>query len=605
MRGVRLKIRTKILLLAAVPAAILTGTGVCTYLAAHEVLGAVREVQDEAFVMSEAAHRLQADVLGIQQRLSEAAAARDTDGMNEELGKAEARYRSALQELDRFEDRLRRAGDAKGVDTVRRLRKRLAAYHDLGVETARTFVRSGPAEGNPRMGAFGAAAAALYSDLAPFIEARAGAARQGTERIAGLVRRLRNGVGAGAGAGALLVLALGAWVAADLLRRLNRVTSTFRKMSSGHTDLTLRLPLSYVTCADLKACGHTECASYGKAEACWSHVGSMQLLRDRVQCPSVLSGKVEDCSECPAFKAVERDEFDTMANWFNVLVEKVRYLVLRASESSAELAAASEELSASTNQIAAGNEEISAQANQVAAASGEISTTVVQVARSIQSVREASGEASRVAADGVPVINEAVGALREIATVVEQAAETVGSLGERSDKIGMILEVIEDIADQTNLLALNAAIEAARAGQHGRGFAVVADEVRKLAEKTVKATRQIAETITAIQTESGRAVAAMAQGRETVRSGVDLGEKGALAVRLMEQSVSKAAAQNQQIAAATEQMTGSVGLLRDGTEQIARGIRMSAEAAAELAATSETVAKRAEELREITASFRV
>ncbi len=605
MRRLRLRIRTKILLLAAVPAAILAATGACTYLAAHEVFDSVRGIRDEALVLSEAAHQLQVDVIQIQQWLTDVSATRGRDGLDDGLEEAEARYRSARQGLDRFEDWFQEAGDAKGVETVVGLRERLAVYHDLGLKMAQAYVRGGPAEGNPMMGAFDEAAKALYADLTPFLEAQIGAAREGAERVAGLVGRLRAGVGAAAAAGVILVLALGTWIAADILRRLNRTTSTLRKMASGHTDLTLRLPLQYLNCSDLKKCGHSECASYGKKEACWSHVGSMQLLKDKVQCPGVLSGKIKDCSECLAFKAVELDEFDTMANWFNVFVEKIRYLVLRASESSADLAAAAEELSAATNQIAAGNEEISAQANQVAAASGEISTTVGQVARSIESVREASGEASRVAAEGVPVINEAVGSLREIATVVEEAAETVGSLGERSDKIGMVIEVIEDIADQTNLLALNAAIEAARAGEHGRGFAVVADEVRKLAEKTVKATREIAETITAIQTESEKAVVAMAQGRETVQSGVDLGEKGARAVRRMEQSVSEAAAQNQQIAAATEQMTGSVRLLRDGTEQIAQGIRMSAEAAAELAATSDTVAKRAEELREITASFRV
>ena len=605
MRRLRLRIRTKILLLAAVPAAILAATGACTYLAAHEVFDSARGIRDEALVLSEAAHQLRVDVLEIQQWLTDVSATRGRDGMDDGFEKAEARYRSARQGLDRLEDRFREAGDARGVEAVRGLRERLAAYYDLGVKTAHAYVRGGPAEGNPMMGAFDEAAGALYADLTRFVQAQIAAAREGTERVVDLVGRLRTGVGAAGAGGAVLVLALGTWVAADILGRLTRTTSTIRQMSSGYTDLTLRLPLRYLNCSDLKKCGHSECTSYGKKEACWSHVGSMQLLKEKVQCPSVLSGKVSDCSECPAFKAVELDEFDTMANWFNIFVEKVRYLVLRASESSADLAATAEELSASTNQIAAGNEEISAQANQVAAASGEISTTVDQVARNIESVRLASGEASRVAAEGVPVINETVDSLREIATVVREAAETVGALGQRSDKIGMVIEVIEDIADQTNLLALNAAIEAARAGEHGRGFAVVADEVRKLAEKTVKATREISETITAIQTESEKAVAAMTQGRETVQSGVDLGEKGARAVRRMERSVSEAAAQNQQIAAATEQMTGSVQMLRDGTQQIAQGIRMSAEAAAELAAASDTVAKRAEELREITTSFRV
>src|SRR6476661_2395676 len=109
--------------------------------------------------------------------------------------------------------------------------------------------------------------------------------------------------------------------------------------------------------------------------------------------------------------------------------------------------------------------------------------------------------------------------MHEIRTVVSTAAGRVEELGALGEKIGTVVETIDDIAEQTNLLALNAAIEAARAGEHGKGFAVVADEVRKLAERSSRETKQIAQLIAQVQAGTQDAVSAMEAGSVRVEHG--------------------------------------------------------------------------------------
>jgi len=195
--------------------------------------------------------------------------------------------------------------------------------------------------------------------------------------------------------------------------------------------------------------------------------------------------------------------------------------------------------------------------------------------------------------------------MRGIADSAAETAKRVEGLGQRSNQIGEIIGTIDDIADQTNLLALNAAIEAARAGEQGRGFAVVADEVRKLAERTRRATKEIAEMIQSIQTETHGAVEVMQAGTQQVKLGVESTTRAGASLREIIQTSEAAGAMVTAIASAAAAQRGATEEISANIEQIAAITQGTAAGAKESAKAVHELSTLAMDLQAMVGKFKV
>ncbi len=194
----------------------------------------------------------------------------------------------------------------------------------------------------------------------------------------------------------------------------------------------------------------------------------------------------------------------------------------QASDISARVATAAEQLSAQVEQVTEGTIVQRDRTASAATAIEEMNATVLEVASSAEKARVQAGETYEKAGQGADVVAQVVEAMGEVNIVAEALSNDIKALGSQVEAIGSVMGVISDIADQTNLLALNAAIEAARAGDAGRGFAVVADEVRKLAENTMSATTEVGSSITGIQQSTAANIAQFEKAAKIISDATNL-----------------------------------------------------------------------------------
>jgi methyl-accepting chemotaxis protein len=332
-------------------------------------------------------------------------------------------------------------------------------------------------------------------------------------------------------------------------------------------------------------------------------------------------------------EVIRKDEIGQLADALVSIQSRLHRVLKQVNESAEQVAASSEELTASAEQSSQAVNRVAESISDVAQVAEkqmkavdktsvvveEMSAGIQQAAATSNQVAEHSAQVAEKAKEGDKAVVKAISQMVHIEETVNNSAQVVAKLGERSKEIGQIVDTIAGIAGQTNLLALNAAIEAARAGEQGRGFAVVAEEVRKLAEQSQEAAKQIAVLISEIQGDTDKAVVAMDEGTREVKVGTEVVTTAGKTFQEIAALVMNVSGEVKEISAAMQQMAGGsqqiVVSAKDIDEHsktavgqaqtVSAATEEQAASMEEIASSSQSLAKLAQDLNVAVSKFRI
>jgi len=294
------------------------------------------------------------------------------------------------------------------------------------------------------------------------------------------------------------------------------------------------------------------------------------------------------------------EETSTSILEMSASIEEVSRIADTLSEFVEQTSSAIEEMIASINEVATNTESFSSFATQTASSMVEMNATTEEIRNSARQSSELARYVKDAANEGRSAVEGTVGGMRKIQVAVEEAKVALTDLAERSQEIGDIVRVIDDIAGQTNLLALNAAIIAAQAGERGRGFAVVADEIRDLSERTSVSTEEIRTLIQNVQRGVGRAAEQMTISADRVSDGVGLTARASQVLDKILELTDRSTSSISEIARATEeQARGSVAATA-AIEEVTKMVQQTAAATQQQSLTSRKIGEQAAMVRDYT-----
>jgi twitching motility protein PilJ len=293
---------------------------------------------------------------------------------------------------------------------------------------------------------------------------------------------------------------------------------------------------------------------------------------------------------------VTEDITGAIADSINFAIEALRELVVTLNDSAIRVDGAARQTELTAEQLAAATTEQSKQIEDASQAILQMAASIEEISGNAERSSDVARHSVDVAHKGGDAVRRTIEGMNTIRETIQDTAKRIKRLGESSQEIGNIIELINDIADQTNILALNASIQASMAGEAGRGFAVVADEVQRLAERSANATKQIEVLVRTIQADTNEAVVSMERSTTDVVGGALLAENAGAALEEIEQVSNQIASLVQNISSsargqstAAAAVTRSVDMLQEinsrteaNTHATTGSIRELAELAAQL-----------------------
>jgi methyl-accepting chemotaxis protein len=302
---------------------------------------------------------------------------------------------------------------------------------------------------------------------------------------------------------------------------------------------------------------------------------------------------------------VTPDTLGVLADSFNYMIEELAKVVGRVQTTAMQVTNATRRILDRSDELAQASATQVEQISHTTEAVEELAIFIQNVARNAQLSNEAGQEALRNANAGQRAVRQSIDGMVVIRENVQETSKKIKRLGERSNEIGEIVRIIEDIADQTNLLALNAAIQSAMAGEHGRGFAVVADEIRLLAERSTESTKRIATLVKSIQGDTYEAVVAMEDSTQEVVKGSQLADEAGRALNSIYAAVERQAQMIETIAQTANEQSQVSGNAAIAMSQISEITRQTNIGTQEAAVSVSYLAELADQLRASVSTFRL